>query len=412
MNAVILAVGNELVTGQTVDTNSAYLSQRLAELGIETTEHVTVRDDRSAIAAAIRTAAAAADVVLVTGGLGPTADDLTRQAMADALGTELVLDEESLAAIEGLFRRLTRTMTPSNRIQAMVPAGTAPLANPLGTAPGIAASLDGAQVFVFPGVPAEMKSMFERHVAERIRSGREVFLHRIVHTFGTGESDIAARIADLMERGANPLVGTTAAAGRIGIRITARGRTTPDAEGLAGQVVSEVRRRLGDLVVGEGDETMASAVGDLLRRAGRTLATAESCTGGLIGELITDAPGASDYYLGGIVAYANRIKQQALSVPAELLAAHGAVSDPVAGAMAAGARKQFGSDWALAVTGIAGPAGGSEEKPVGLVFIGLSGPQTAKVHRHVFPGTRPLIRRRAAFTALNHLRLALLKSES
>jgi len=409
MNAVILAVGNELTSGQTVDTNSAYLARHLVARGIETLRHETVRDDRRAIAEALTEAAADADLVLVTGGLGPTADDLTRHGLADAMGVELVLDEQALVTLEAFFRHRGREMVPTNRVQALFPVGARPVENQRGTAQGIAARLANADVYIMPGVPHEMRWIFENRIVPELPAPRGVIAERTVHTFGTGESDVAAKIADLMQRGRNPTVGTTVAAGLISIRISARGEADDETERLAQQTVAEITRRLGEWVVGEGEATMASVVGDLLRQAGGTLATAESCTGGLLGQMITAVPGSSDYYVGGVVSYANAVKREALGVPEELLAAHGAVSEPVARAMAAGCRQRLKSDYALALTGIAGPTGGTEDKPVGLVYIALASPTAVAVHRHIFPGDRAIIRRRSATAALNHLRLKLLK---
>lgn len=407
MKAIILSVGDELVSGQAADTNSAHLARRLGELGVTVAEHRTVGDDRLAIAAALTAAATAAQVVLVTGGLGPTADDLTRQALADAMGTELVLDRDRLAEIEVFFRDRGRTMQPANRIQAMVPAGARSMPNPLGTAPGIAARLGQADVYALPGVPHEMQQMFEECVAPHL-GGHGAVVHRLVHCFGKGESDIAAGITELMQRGRNPAVGTTASAGMITVRVAARGASRQQAQDLAERTVAEVRRRLGELVVGVDGQTMPAAVGELLRQAGATLATAESCTGGLVGELVTSVAGSSDYYLGGVVAYANDAKGDLLAVPEALIREQGAVSEAVAAAMAEGCRRRFGSDWAISVTGIAGPGGGSEDKPVGLVYVGLAGPAGTTVHRHILPATRAIVRLRAALTALNHLRLALM----
>ncbi|MCJ7544854.1 MAG: competence/damage-inducible protein A [Phycisphaerae bacterium] len=411
MKAIILSIGDELVSGQALDTNSADLARRLGELGVAAVEHRTVGDDRRAIAAALTAAAAAADVVLVTGGLGPTADDLTRQALADAMGAELVLDRERLAESEAVFRGRGRTMQPANRIQAMVPAGATSMPNPLGTAPGIAARLGRADVYVLPGVPHEMQRMFDECIAPRL-VGQGAVVHRRVHCFGKGESDIAAGIAELMERGRNPAVGTTASAGMITVRVAARGASRQEAQDLAERTVAEVRRRLGNLAVGLDEQTMPAAVGHLLRQAEATLATAESCTGGLIGELITSVAGSSDYYLGGVVAYGNDAKCDLLAVPEGLIRQHGAVSESVAAAMAEGCRKRFGADWAVSVTGIAGPSGGSEDKPVGLVYIGLAGAAGTQVHRHILPVTRDIVRLRAALTALDHLRLALMGQEA
>ena len=408
MNAIIISVGDELTSGQTIETNSAHLARRLAGVGIVTSAKWTVGDDGEAIASAIAAAAKAADLVIVTGGLGPTADDLTRQGLADAMGTELILDAGRLAEIEDFFRRRGRTMAPANRLQAMVPAGAELLSNKLGTAPGIAARVGGRPVFALPGVPHEMEWMFDAVVAPRLGRNAGVVLYHALHAFGQGESDIASLIADLMDRSRNPSVGTTVASGLVTLRITSRGRSGQEARKGIETTVREIRSRLGTMVVGEGEQTVASVVGELLRRDGQTLAVAESCTGGMIAEMITAVPGSSDYFLGGVVAYADRVKTQLLSAPRELLDSHGAVSEEAAIAMATGCKALLNSDWAIGVTGIAGPSGGSEEKPVGLVCIALAGPSGTASHRHVFPGDRSTIRLRASLAGLNHLRLALL----
>ena len=409
MNAIVISCGNELVTGQTVDTNSAYISRRLGRYGIAAIEHLTVGDDRAAIAQAISQAAARVDLVIVTGGLGPTADDLSRHALADAMNAQLVLDPGSLARIEEFFRARDRAMSPENRVQAMIPAGGHAMENSAGTAPGIAAMIGRCRVYVLPGVPFEMRWMFERVVEPQLPAGTGVVLHRTIHTFGAGESDVGARIADLMARDANPLVGTTVAAGLVSIRITARAERQADAERLCDAAADEIRARLGTLVFGQDDQTMASAVGELLRARRQTLATAESCTGGLIGQLITAVPGSSDYYRGGVVAYADMVKSDLLGVAPELIARDGAVSESVAAAMAEGCRGRFAADWTLSITGIAGPGGGTAAKPVGLAYIGLAGPSLdVAVHRHVLAGDREIIRLRSALAALNHLRLAMI----
>lgn len=406
MQAVILSVGDELIGGTIVDTNSAYLSRRLAERGISVLRHVTVGDDAGAIAAAVAEAAGAAEIVLVTGGLGPTRDDLTRQGLAQAMGAELVEDPRQAERIAGFFAARGREMKPSNRRQALIPAGSEAIDNDCGTAPGLAASVGGARVFVMPGVPHEMAEMFEERIAPQLPAAGAI-VRKDVHAFGAGESDVGEMIAELMARGSNPAVGTTASAGVITVRITASGQTADAAEAEAEKTAAEVRRRLGDLVFGEDGRTLAGAVAAALKAAGQTLALAESCTGGLIGQMITSVPGASEYFLGGVVCYADEAKVDLLGVAGELIEARGAVSEPVAAAMAEGARKAFGADWAIGVTGIAGPAGGSADKPVGLAFIALAGPGGTDVRRHVFPGDRGIVRRRAAFAALNHLRLAL-----
>ncbi len=408
MKAIILAVGDELVSGQTVDSNSAHLSRRLAMRGIGVLRHETVGDELTQLAAAISRAAGDADVVLISGGLGPTADDLTRHAIARAMDEPLVLDEDSLAEIEAFFRKRGRQMVDANRVQAMRPTSASMIPNERGTAPGILARLGRATVFAMPGVPHEMRHMYEAGVAPHLGDGAGVVTHHIVHSFGSGESDIATKIADLMERGREPAVGTTVAAGLVSIRIVSRGDSLDEADGKFRSVRDEIRRRLGSLVIGEGQDTMASVVGNLLSQRRMTLATAESCTGGLIGEMLTQVPGASDYFLGGIISYANRVKSSQLGVDPEVIDTSGAVSEPVAIAMATGVRDRLSADWAVSATGIAGPTGGTDEKPVGTVWIGLAGPEGARAHRHVFPGDRAFIRRRTALAALNSLRLQLL----
>ncbi len=406
VQAVIIAVGDELTCGATVDTNSAYLSRRLCERGIATLRQVTVGDDAGAIAAAVSAAAGDAGVVLVTGGLGPTADDLTRQGLARAMGAKLREDRRQAERIAAFFAARRRPMKPSNRAQALIPAGAEPLDNDCGTAPGIAARVGSAEVFVLPGPPREMEAMFEVRVLPRLPSAGAI-ASRTLHAFGAGESDIGEEIADLMGREQNPTVGTTAEAGVITVRITATGGCRRAAEDAAEKIAGEIRWRLGELVFGAGGQTLAEVVGGGLRAAGATLAVAESCTGGMLGGMITAAAGASDYFLGGVTAYANRAKVALLGVDAGLVDAQGAVSGPVAEAMAEGVRRKLGADYGLAVTGIAGPAGGSADKPVGLVFIGIASGGGTSARRHIFGGDRDTVRRRAALAALNHLRLEL-----
>jgi len=406
MQAVIIAVGDELTSGATLDTNSAELAGRLTELGIAVRRHVTVGDDAKPIAEAVRSAAAEADVVLVTGGLGPTVDDRSRQGLAEAMGVELVEDPRQVERIAAFFTALGREMKPSNRTQALIPAGAEAIDNDWGTAPGIAARIGAARVYVLPGPPHEMRAVFAARV-EPLLAGDGRFVRRLIQTFGAGESDVGERIADLMDRRANPTVGTTVRDGVITVRVTARAPDADTAARAAETTVAEIRRRLGDLVFGEDDQTLGGVVGEALRRAAGTVAVAESCTGGLLGKLITDPPGASEWFVGGTIAYANEAKIGQVGVPADAIAAAGAVSEPVAQALAEGARQRFGADWGIGITGIAGPSGGTPEKPVGLVYIAVASRAACDVHRHTFIGTRDRIRNRAAMTALNLLRLAL-----
>lgn len=408
MKAIIIAVGDELTTGQSVDTNSAFLSLRLAERGVEVLRHLTIPDDQAEIAETFRRAANDASLVLVSGGLGPTPDDLTRQGLADAMGVELHLDEPSLATIEDFFRRRGREMIPANRIQAMIPQGAEAIENPNGTAPGIHARLGGSQIFVTPGVPSEMRAMFHRSILPALPLNQGVVLHRTIRCFGTGESDLADRIRNLLTRTGPVTAGTTVAAGLISVRITSRAGDVAQAQQQAQSVADEIRARLGRLVIGEGEDvTLASSVGAMLTRAGQTLATAESCTGGLVGKMLTDASGSSAYYLGGVVSYSNSAKQTLLDVGGDMLARHGAVSAPVAEAMARGVRDKLGADWGIAITGIAGPTGGTEDKPVGLVYTALAGADGTDVREHRMPGDRALVRLRSAHAALDALRLKL-----
>ena len=433
MKAIVISVGDELTSGQTIDSNSAWISSRLLRAGVQTLSHVTVRDQLTEIGDALREASGRSELIVVTGGLGPTADDLTRQSLAAAMGVELVPHPPSLEAIEAFFRARGRRMDPSNRAQAMMPAGAEAIGNPLGTAPGIRARLGQAEVFVLPGVPSEMKRMYADAIEPVLAAGAGLIVVRVVHTFGLGESDVGAALSDLMQRDANPRVGTTVAGGVVSVRIVASSAAGQTAQQLAERTLADVCRRLGNLVVGVDDQTMPSVLGDLLRARQETLATAESCTGGLVGQLITSVAGSSDYYLGGVVAYANAVKTDLLGVDESLLRRHGAVSEEVAREMAMRCRERFGATWALSITGIAGPGGGSQEKPAGLVYVGLAGPSqatrgqacppyapglgadgslaSAQVWRMMLPGEREMVRLRAALCALDKLRLKLLETQ-
>lgn len=304
-------------------------------------------------------------------------------------------------------------MSPSNRIQAMMPRGATAIANTRGTAPGIHVLLHGKPCYALPGVPSEMQTMFERDIAPRLRAtaGGHVICSRRLHSFGLGESVLGERLDTLMQRGRNPEVGTTAALGIIGIRINARAESAAAANRLLDETETEVRRRLGKVVFGRDEDTLSSAVGELLTARDGTLSTAESCTGGLISTMLTDVSGSSVYYVGSAVTYANSAKLALLGVRPDDLERHGAVSEPVARQMADGVAEKFQSDYAVSVTGIAGPAGGNPEKPVGLVFIGLRTPNGTTVQECRFghDSARWVIRKRAAHTALNLLRLRLLE---
>jgi len=370
-----------------------------------------VPDHTGAIRDVFVEAAAKGDVVLASGGLGPTEDDLTRHALADAAGVELELHEASLERLRAFFVARGRRMPETNRVQAMIPCGGRAIQNGCGTAPGLHIVLRGTPCYVTPGVPFEMRAMFSRDVAPALAAaGRgQVLLSRRLGTYGLGESNVNEQIADLMGKGQNPGVGTSVSFGVVSIRLNAWAEGRAEAEASLDDAEAEIRRRLGDIVFGRDDETLPGVVGRLLAQRGETVSTAESCTGGLIGALLTDVPGSSQYFLGGAVTYSNEAKTRLLGVSQDVLEARGAVSESVAQAMAEGVSRRLGSDYALSVTGVAGPAGGTSTKPVGLVYIGLSSSTGTVVEPWLFgeDSPREVIRHRAAYTALNMLRRRL-----
>ena len=409
--AWIIASGTELILGQSIDTNSAWIAAQLASIGIRPTHHLTVDDDRDALCDAAHLAAQNADVVILTGGLGPTADDFTRDALAEAAGCDLALDQSSLEQIRAFFTRRGRAFPERNSIQAMIPTAGRAIENTCGTAPGIHVVIDDTPCYALPGVPYEMKVMFQRDVLPNLKAatGGKIWYARRLNCFGMGESDIGEKIHDLMAPERNPRIGTTANLGDIGIRMNVLAASTAEAETLLDQAEAQVRQRLEHVVYGRESDTLASVLGGILKQRGETLAVAESCTGGMIAEMITDIPGSSVYFLGGAVTYSNELKERILGVSADSLRLCGAVSEIVAREMAAGARERFGATYALATTGIAGPSGGTSDKPVGLAFVALAGPAGVEVRecRLGEDSPRDVIRQRAARIALNLLRLRL-----
>ncbi len=412
MNAEIIAVGTELVTGQKLDTNSQWLSRRLGELGVEVQYHTTIGDDAERNLEAFRIASERADVVIVGGGLGPTQDDLTRELLARLCEVPLVEDPGSLAALTAYFAGRSRPMPDRNRVQALVPAGTDVLANRVGTAPGLSIVRARGTFFCLPGVPGELKVMFDEQVVPRLRRDPRldrVFVHRVINMYGKGESEIEALAPDLTARGRRPEVGITASDATISFRVVCDGATVAEAERDMEPTLASIRERFADLIVGEGKIDVVEALVEQLVRTGATIATAESCTGGLIAGRLTGVPGVSAHFAGGVVCYSNDSKTDLLDVPARLIESQGAVSPEVAEALAEGVRRRFGTTVGLGVTGIAGPGGGSPEKPVGLVYVGLA--LAGRVEqRRLLLGTeqpRDVIRSRAAKYALNWARLAV-----
>ena len=415
MNAVIISVGDELMLGRTVDTNAAWLSRELTALGVTIKEHITVGDKVDTIKECLLSAGREAEVILVTGGLGPTKDDLTRIALAQALGGALLLHKPTLEKIKRFFEDRGREMPKTNQIQAMLPVGCAVLENELGTAPGMQTQIERAAAFFLPGVPQEMKHIFERQVKNKIQQialvqgSNETIITRRLHIVGVGESKIAERLGHMMERRRNPVVNSTAGNGKVSLYVTARAANEVEALCLIEPVEREIRRRLGDSVYGVDDkDILAGVVGKLLREQKKTLATAESCTGGLLGKELTDVPGSSDYYKCGWVVYDNQAKISLLGVEAEFIEQFGAVSEQVARQLAEKARRLGRTDYGIGITGIAGPTGEAVDKPLGLVYICLSNEEDMSIQRYVFPGDRDMVRQRTVNTALDMLRRRLL----
>ena len=380
MKAEILTIGDEVLRGEIVDSNKAFLSERLLDYDVECRFQTSVCDDPKDMADAFRRAVSRADVVLVSGGLGPTRDDLTIGVLAETFGRELVLDQPSLDAIRAFFRRFGRDMAENNAKQAWFPVGSEIIPNPIGTAPGCMLPLQAADtgvgeavVFCLPGVPRELRLMMTEQILPRIAERRGAGLvvrAALLRTFGMGESSLDDELRDLAQEAGVDLGFRTSFPDNA-LRPLARAATAEQAEAQVAAMTRAIHERLGPLVYSENDETMETVVGRLLRERGKTLAVAESCTGGLLAEKLTRVPGSSEYFLGGVVAYSNAAKTALLGVPEALIAQHGAVSHAVAAAMSEGARQRFGADIAIATTGISGPGGGTAEKPVGLVCIAL-----------------------------------------
>jgi nicotinamide-nucleotide amidase len=409
-SAEIVTIGTEILLGDLVDTNTAWLSARLATLGVGVYRHTTVGDNRHRIADTLKEAASRADLVITTGGLGPTSDDLTNECLAAVTSREMVEYPEARAHVDEMFRRFGREPTANNYKQALFPEETELIPNPLGTAMGALLEAEGTLFATLPGVPSEMRGMFEETLQPLIRNRSDgSIISRTLWFAGIGESALAEKVQDFLDA-ADPTVAPLAGQGKVRLRITTRAATQEEAEDRIAPVEEEILVRLGEYYFGEDEETLESAVARLLQAQHSTLALAESCTGGLLAKLLTDMPGSSEYFKEGLVTYSNESKERLLGVPREMLAEHGAVSEPVARKMAAGARKLSGADLGLSVTGIAGPDGGTEEKPVGLVFVGLSDAEVTFAERldlSAWARSRDAIRERSANRAFDLLRLRL-----
>ena len=404
----LVAVGTELLLGQLLDTNTQFIAERLAESGIDVHDAHTVGDNHERIVELIKERLAHTDGLITTGGLGPTVDDLTKEAICDALGLDVELYEPALRHMEAIFAAFGRPMRENNRKQAELPRGSRPLDNPNGTAPGfIAFAADGKFVACMPGVPREMKPMLESQVLPflRERLGTGAAIHtRVLHTIGLGESEIDHRIAELFRSSENPKIAVLAHDFRADVKITAKAGSRAEAEAMIAPLQAEIEHRLDGYIFGCDHETPASAIHSLLRARGQTLAVAESFTGGRIAAALTSVSGSSKSFVGGIVAYANVVKTTQLGVDPATLDRSGAVSEAVALEMARGARLRLKADIALATTGIAGPEGGSAQKPVGLAWFGLDDAVgTARAWKSQLSGERQAIVQRATTIALGIL---------
>jgi nicotinamide-nucleotide amidase len=401
MSAAILCIGTELTRGELQNSNATWLAEALTTLGLEVLAIDCVDDDRARIETALLRLSHSHDVVVCTGGLGPTTDDITTECAARVAGVELIRDEPSLEKIRERLSRFGREMAASNAKQADFPRGSRILNNENGTAPGFELRLERARIYFMPGVPLEMKAMFEAHVLPSVAPlAKDPHFQVLLRTFGLPESEVNDRLAGI-ESEFEVSLGYRATLPEIEVKVLARAGTVQVAQERAERAARAVRERLGEEVAfGEGRTRFPEAVCGLLLAKGQTLAVAESCTGGLVSELLTAHPGASAVFRGAAVTYANDAKIALLGVPAVLLARFGAVSAEVACAMAEGARLAFNSEVALALTGIAGPTGGSADKPVGLVHYAVATAQGVSDRRAVFSGTREQVRRRAAFAGL------------
>jgi nicotinamide-nucleotide amidase len=410
LRAEILAVGSELLTPLRLETNASYLTGRLLEIGIEVGARVTVADDSALLESAFRSALVRADIVIATGGLGPTEDDLTREAAAAALGRRLARDGEILEALKARFARYRRPMAPVNEKQADVIEGAVVLPNPRGTAPGQRVEADGRTLVLLPGPPGEMQPMFDEQVWPVLRehAGGAVLKTRILRIASMGESEVEQVLAPLYKTFTNPRTTILGGAGQVELQLTASGPSLSAAEEAIEALARGIRELLPGRIFAEDGRELPEVVAQLLRERALTVAVAESCTGGLLATRLTDVPGSSAFFERGFVTYSNRAKTEMLGVDPALIERVGAVSDEVAAAMASGARQKAATAIGVGITGVAGPDGGTPDKPVGLVYVALDGAAGTRVRRATFPGERSRVRFQATQSALEMIRRGLL----
>lgn len=403
----LVSTGSELLLGDTVNTNVSWLAQELNKLGYTIAYQSTIGDNRGRMAEIFRRAAERADIVISTGGLGPTQGDITREVLASAMGREVEFNSLAMTEVQKFFKRVNREVpTAASRREAMLPVGAGVLRNPVGVAPGVTLEGEDTTFILLPGPSGEMKGMFTDSVVpylqERFGSQGVVKSYRY-GIYGIREIDLEDRLMDLVKEQSNPTIAFLIKKGYIELRITAKANTAEEAEALLRPWDEIIRNRLGTHVGRSLDIPMEDLLGKNLTVANATISTAESCTSGLVGKTITNTSGSSAYYMGGVISYSNDIKHRVLGVPQELLDTYGAVSEQVARAMAEGVARVTGTDYAVSTTGIAGPGGGSEEKPVGLVWFGVTGPHGTVAHKANFIGSREEIRQGAAELALYYV---------
>ncbi len=413
--AEIIAVGSELLTPERTDTNSLLITEHLNMLGVEVVTKSVIGDDRERLSQAIRTAVNRSNIVVLSGGLGPTEDDVTRDAAAAALGRKLVLNLEQESILIHRFRQINRPMAPNNIRQAYLIEGAEPIPNPHGTAPGQFLHTGRGALALLPGPPRELKPMLINELVPRLRPvlPRQVIRTRCFRIAGMGESELDALIAPVYSKYTNPATTILSAPGDLSVHLRAQAQTEAEADALLREVGNPIAELVGDRIYTEkSEEALEAVVACLLRKRRATVATAESCTGGLLASRLTELGGSSDYFVGGYVTYSNPQKEQILGVPKETIQKHTAVSEPVAHAMAEGARRCAGATYGVSITGYAGPAGGTEFDPVGTVYIGIAGPNGTRVVRYRHGLDRQRIRTLAAQNALDLLRRTLIKQSS
>lgn len=404
MNCEIIAVGTELLLGQIVNSNASRISQRMAECGVDVFYHTTVGDNPQRIKQAFKSALERSDVVIATGGLGPTDDDLTKEMLAELLGLKMQRSEDAAIFIADLFKKMNRTMTANNLKQAFIPEGSSIIPNGNGTAPGIHLRHNGKDVFLLPGPPSEMNPMLENYIIPKLKDKTGAIIYsQELYFAGIGESALENEIRDLLKAQSNPTVAPLAAETYVKLRITAKAELKETAAELVKGMVEQIEKRSGEYIFSRESKSMPEVVLTQLKEKGLKVAFAESCTGGRISSEIVNISGASEVFVGSIVAYDNAVKENVLNVPKDTLRIHGAVSPETAIFMAKGVRTLLGSDIGISVTGIAGPSGGTDEKPVGLCFIALVDETSSTVIETRIVGNREKIRARASFAALSLL---------